>query len=224
VRESLWVGPAAVQRGADRGNEDCVIGQPAIHVNHALDWQPAPGKGVCEDCETRLVSRLDCRRLPGDLAVGGDTGADRPANTGEAERDSSTRLARKARTSGRVVAYEQDQRVACDLGERTGRALEMIAPQGDQHDADIRVSRRRHDRRRRLRLDTGGDVTGIKAASGDPVRAIAVCKDRDVVTRGTKLSTVDRANDSCADNQDVRVATLLARSVDEHVTTAATHE
>ena len=159
--ESLWVGPAAVQRGADRGDEHCVIGQPAIHVSHALDWQPARGKGVCEDRETRLVSRLDRRRLLGDLVVGGDTGADRPANTGEAERDPSARPARKTRAPGRVIAHEQHQRVGRNLGERTGRALEMVAPQGDQHDLDIGLSRRGNDSRRRVRLDAGDDIPGM---------------------------------------------------------------
>ena len=52
VRESVRVGPAAVQRGADRGDEDRVIGQPAVDVGHALDGQATPDQGVCEGCET----------------------------------------------------------------------------------------------------------------------------------------------------------------------------
>ena len=37
----------------------------------------------------------------------------------------------------------------------------MIAPQGDQHDVNIRLSRIGNDRRRRVRLDAGAAVPGV---------------------------------------------------------------
>ena len=99
----------------------------------------------------------------------------------------------------------------------------MIEPQGDQHDVDIRLPRIGNDRRRRVRLDAGPDVPGVQATSGDRVRAITMRKDRDAVTRRTKLSAIDRANDSRADNQNVHIA-ISSRALDEHVTTAAMND
>ena len=87
VGESRRVGPTAVQPGRHRGDEHCVIGQPAIHIGDALDWQPARGQGVRYGGETRTVARFDRRWLLRDREIRDDVVAHRAADTGEAERD-----------------------------------------------------------------------------------------------------------------------------------------
>lgn len=195
------VGAAPVQGRGDAGHEGGMVGQPAIHVSHALDREAAPVKRSGQLIEARIVSRLEGGRLLFDADVLSGPVTDDTADAGEPELDLARDRAGDPRPTAGVVPEEDHGRRSRKCGELTGRRSQLITADGDQDKIEGTAGRVGNDADAGLGPAAVQDVMRRQPVPGHILSAWRVAEDRDRMPRAREVRAVHSADHARPHNQ-----------------------
>jgi hypothetical protein len=108
-----------------------MVDEPAVHVGHPLDREPASGERPRELGQPGVVVGLQRDGLGLDADVVGRAAAQRPADAGKAEHDGTGHVADLLPATG-VVAEEHDGRRPGQPGQPGARRPELVTANGDE--------------------------------------------------------------------------------------------
>ena len=211
VGQAPWVGLAAVQGSGNTGDEDSVVGQPARQVGNAPHREPASAEPSLKLAQARVGVLVERRWLLSDAHVFRKTGSDDATNPRESQGNWAGNIGWEPGTATRDVAEKQHERASRKLGELSGRRLESLPAQGDEHEIEGVLVGLVDNRHRRDHDRVGQHVACAQTLMGYFIGPRAVRQHRYIVPGGPELGAIDGPDQTGPNDQNLHLP-LLASS------------